>query len=83
MVDFKVVAIVAKVKAKADQSVDFTPKNGAVCPVCGTREMPVVTSRPWVDNCKVRFHRCQNKPDCLLAVMETSIKSVQIDLGIE
>lgn len=77
MTHAQVVAIVAKVKEKADRSVDYTPRYGAVCPECG-RRMKSITSRPWQDGVKVRYHKCGNTSgECLLAIMEASIKSVQ------
>lgn len=77
MVDSAVMVLLAKAKEKADQSVDYTPKYGAICPECGKKRLPVITSRGWAGDSKVRYHRCPNKPGCILAVMETSIKSVQ------
>lgn len=71
------VAKILAAKAKADESVDFTPMDGAVCPECGTKKMPVVTSRKWKNGTRIRYHHCPNKQKCLLAIMDTSIKSVQ------
>lgn len=80
MTHAQVMAIVAKAKEKADQSVDYTPRYGAVCPECGKKQMKVVTSKPWHDGIKVRYHRCCNvSGGCLLAMMQISIKSVQED----
>ena len=76
MVISNVAVMVADAKRKADQSVDYTPRYGAVCPECGTR-LPVSTSRPWEDNSKIRYHQCPNKAGCLLGSMGTYIKSVQ------
>lgn len=72
------IALVKRARQRADQSVDYSPRYGAVCPECGTTNLKVITSRPWEDNIKVRFHKCRN-PECLLCWMGTSIKSVQID----
>jgi len=78
MTNAQVVAILAKVKEKADQSVDYTPRHGAVCPECGKKRMQTVTAKPWKDGIKVRYHKCGNiAGGCLLAIMQTSIKSVQ------
>jgi len=77
MMRSQVIAIIAKVKEKADRSVDYTPRYGAVCPDCGKR-MNIVTSRPWSDGIKVRYHKCGNVAGgCLLAIMQTAVKSVQ------
>lgn len=79
MVTTEVLLTVAAAKEKADSSVDYLPRYGAVCPECGRKKLPVITSRKWEDNIKVRFHRCPNKKNgCLLAVMGVSIKSVQV-----
>lgn len=72
------IALVKRAKQRADQSVDYSPRYGAVCPVCGAANLKVITSRPWEDNIKVRFHKCRNR-ECLLYWKGTSIKSVQID----
>ncbi|WP_320043199.1 hypothetical protein [uncultured Desulfobacter sp.] len=80
MTKAQVVAIVAKVKEKADQSVDYTPRYGAVCPECGRARMQTVGAKPWKDGMKVRYHKCGNITGrCLLAVMQTTIKSVQVE----
>lgn len=80
MTHAQVVAILAKVKAKADQSVDYTPRYGAVCPECGKKRMRIVSSKPWSDGVKIRYHRCGNvSGGCVLAIMETTVKSVQND----
>lgn len=74
----QVIAIVAKVKKKADQSVDYTPRYGAVCPECGKKRIKIVSSKPWQDGIKVRYHKCGNvSGGCLLAIIQTTIKSVQ------
>lgn len=73
-----IMTVVRSVKAKADQSVDFSPKDGATCPECGKKHLAVITSRRWEDGLKVRYHKCDNEK-CLLANMGTSIKSVQIN----
>ena len=79
MVNESVLVVVTKAKEKADQSVDYTPRYGAVCPECKKR-LSVMTSRPWVDGSKVRYHKCSNlKKKCLLAIMGTTIKSVQME----
>ncbi|SDU38616.1 hypothetical protein [Desulfobacula phenolica] len=78
MVNSTIVVVVAEAKEKAAQGVDFSPRYGAVCPECGEKRLKVITSKPWKDGCKIRYHRCTNlKKGCLLAIMETTIKSVQ------
>lgn len=78
MTKAQVVAIVAKAKERADQSVDYTHRYGAVCPECGERRMKIVGSKPWQGGFKVRYHKCGNiEGGCLLAIMQTSVKSIQ------
>lgn len=79
MVNSSVAVIVTKAREKADQGIDYTPRCGAVCPECGQKRMKIMASKPWKDGVKIRYHKCGNKAGrCLLALMETSIKSVQI-----
>ena len=62
--------------AKAEGGVDFGCR-GALCPCCGQRAK-VVTTRPWEDGYRVRYHRCEN-PQCVLHRLGTTIKSLQQD----
>ena len=70
-------ALISHAKRKADESVDYTSKNGALCPECGLK-MRVITSRAWEDEFKVRFHKCLNEK-CILGALGISMKSVQVD----
>lgn len=72
------VLAIKSAKIKADTGVDYTPKNGAVCPVCGRVKAPVVTTRPWKEGTRIRFHKCPN-PECLLSNMSVQFKSFQTD----
>lgn len=38
--------------------VDYSPQYGATCPCCERQRVPVTTSRPWMNNIKVRYHKC-------------------------
>lgn len=68
--------VVAVAMAKAQEAVDFTPRKGAVCPMCGTAKLRVVCTKPWIGDARVRFHRCTN-PGCVMNSLGLSIKSVQ------
>jgi hypothetical protein len=70
------VVLIESVRAQAAQSVDFSPRDGALCPVCGCR-MPVATTRPWEDNFRIRYHRCSNVDECVAARLGLQIKSIQ------
>lgn len=72
-----VIAIIKDAKDKAENGVIYTSRNGAACPSCGKR-LTVVTTRPWEETERVRFHRCTNN-QCVLMHMHTSIKSVETD----
>ena len=78
MVNTKIAVVIIKAREKAEQSVDYTPRHGAVCPECSRKNIPVVTSRPWEGDTRIRYHRCTNIEGCILAIMKTSIKSVQV-----
>lgn len=70
---------VAKLQAAKDEAqagVDYTLKDGAVCPFCGSRKLRPYTVRKWDGGFKIRYHYCEN-PDCGLATLRFSIKSVQ------
>ncbi len=64
--------------AKAREGVVYSPKKGALCPMCGKR-CPVVSSPRWVNKIKVRYHQCKNKK-CVLSTTKVSVKSVQEDV---
>lgn len=38
--------------------VDYSPQFGATCPKCSRRRVPVITSRPWINGIRVRYHKC-------------------------
>ncbi len=64
-------------KRKADQGVDYSPKHGALCPMCGEKAR-IYSTKPWDGPVRVRFHRCDNQA-CALASMRISIKSLEED----
>ncbi len=70
------IALVKEARVKAEQSIDYTPKHGAVCPECGQKHIKIYASRPWEDDIKIRYHKCTNE-ECLLSMIGVSIKSVQ------
>jgi len=70
------VAIVSAI-ATAQQGVDYSVKDGAVCPCCGAPHLRVVCTKAWDGDTRLRFHRCMNE-GCVLAVLRTPIKSVQV-----
>jgi len=60
---------------QADGGVDYNPRDGALCPFCGSRLL-VRDTRPWDGGCRIRYHRCTNEA-CYLRGLEKSIKSVE------
>jgi len=60
----------------AANGVDYRPKEGAVCPWCGKKKIPVYSTKPWSGSVRVRYHHCNN-PGCLLCQLHTGIKSLQ------
>ena len=40
--------------------VDFSAKEGGICPLCGTAKCRVSTSGPWTGSVRERFHKCRN-----------------------
>lgn len=41
------------------KSVDWSARDGAVCPVCGTRRCRVTSTTAWSGKVRERYHRCQ------------------------
>jgi hypothetical protein len=68
-------AMIGAAMARARDGVDYSPKDGAVCPMCGKR-CPVVSSPKWSGDIKIRYHRCRNKA-CVMATARVLVKSVQ------
>ncbi len=62
----------------ARAGVDYTPKNGAVCPFCGKHRIPTYKTMPWAGDLRVRYHHCNN-PECPLCELNGSVKSVQFN----
>ena len=75
MLEIEVLAVIERAKAKVENAIDYSARDGAVCPECGER-LAIVTSRPWEGDCKIRYHKCHNFR-CILGCMEISIKSLQ------
>jgi len=40
-------------------AVDYSPRYGAICPVCGAERCRVTRTDPWFGSCRERFHRCK------------------------
>lgn len=59
----------------AEQGAIYTPRNGAACPVCGTR-LHVRRTFAWSGNTRLRYQVCIN-PQCLLAILRKMIKTVE------
>jgi len=62
----------------ARAGVEYSVQTGATCPCCGQSYARVVSTLPWEDNTRLRYHRCRNR-DCVLTTMGINIKSVQVD----
>ncbi|MBU1612388.1 MAG: ogr/Delta-like zinc finger family protein [Proteobacteria bacterium] len=62
--------------AKVQEGVDYSPVDGARCPLCGER-MAVVTTRKWAGQVRVRYHKCENQK-CVAAKLGSGVKSVEL-----
>lgn len=60
---------------KARDGVGFDARDGAMCPFCG-QKTKITHTLPWMDNYRMRYHRCDNL-DCVLCRIGESIKSWQ------
>lgn len=71
-------AAVAAALAKASEGVDYTARDGAVCPVCGSKKLKVYKTMPWEGAARTRYHHCKNRR-CVLHKLGLSVKSIQVD----
>lgn len=72
---------IAAAKREAENGVDYSPKYGALCPWCN-KKAKITRTAPWDENMRVRYHRC-HEHGCVIAKMEISVKSIQIDTVVE
>jgi hypothetical protein len=72
-----ILAHLALIKSQAEGGVDYRPRTGALCPSCG-KPAKITHTRPWDGETRIRYHRCQT-PGCILASINQSIKSVEVD----
>lgn len=70
--------VVADISDTARSGVDYSPKDGATCPLCKTIRIPVSGSLPWDGDYKVRYHKCNNKK-CPISVLGVTVKSIQVN----
>lgn len=73
-------ATMLKVIAARDEAakgVDFSPRAGALCPLCGEKSK-IYSTLPWEDNTRIRYHRCENG-SCPMSSLKVSIKSIEVD----
>ena len=40
------------------KAVDYSAKNGAVCPVCGAVRCSITSTPPWAGAARERHHKC-------------------------
>jgi len=78
MTNRQMLALVADAKAKTEAGVDYSPRLGAVCPVCGRAKMRVYHTWPWRKSVRVRDHKCDN-PECFASILGLTVKSTQKD----
>lgn len=67
--------IIVVAVAKAREGSIFRARQGAPCPLCGTKGK-VVGSPGWIGTQKIRYHKCCN-PACPICKMGLGFKSVQ------
>ncbi|UIJ38542.1 hypothetical protein LWC08_02945 [Desulfobaculum bizertense] len=39
-------------------AVDWDPRRGGCCPLCGAQRCRVMSTRPWNGSVRLRWHRC-------------------------
>ena len=60
--------------------VNYSPRQGALCPWCNNKTK-IVSTRPWEDNTRIRYHRCLNTK-CPISSGQVNIKSIEVDLVV-
>jgi len=70
-------ALLIKCKQEAQAGVDYSPRDGAICPWCGCKAK-IYRTMPWVGGVRVRYHRC-HESGCAMHALNITIKSVQED----
>lgn len=40
-------------------TVDYSPRLGGVCPICGAERCRVTTTGNWIGTVRERFHKCR------------------------
>ena len=69
------VLLIAELLHEAKAGVRFSARDKATCPACG-QQLTTYKTMPW-DGCfRTRYHKCIN-PDCPLAIMDQSVKSIE------
>ncbi|WFS63444.1 hypothetical protein LF599_04580 [Pseudodesulfovibrio thermohalotolerans] len=58
-------------ESKERSAVDFSPRNGGVCPLCGRKKCSVRCVGRWSGPVRERYHNCQR--------CGHSFKSVEVD----
>lgn len=71
------VARIVVARDEAAAGVDYSPRAGALCPLCGEKSR-IYSTLAWEDNTRIRYHRCENGR-CPMASLKVSIKSIEVD----
>lgn len=50
---------IAVAVALVNQGVDYTSKDKAPCPLCGSRKVKVTNTLPWEGDIRIRYHQCR------------------------
>ena len=67
--------LTAKHLLAAAAGVEYRAGRGAYCPCCAAK-LKAYNTQPWRDGLRIRYQRC-TAPDCVLAQLGKSIKSVE------
>ena len=71
----RAIMMLAKAVKNAKDGVTYDVKSGAACPYCG-QKTKVQTTKPWMGDCRIRYHKCENTR-CALHVVDETIRSWQ------
>ena len=58
-------------ESRDNSAVDFSPKNGGICPLCGQKKCSIRCVGKWSGSVRERYHICRS--------CSHSFKSVEVD----
>lgn len=54
------------------KAVDYSARDGAICPACGAKRCNITRSLKWYGDAKERYHRCSECQHCFKSVQKAA-----------